>query len=96
MEVSVQTFVTWKFFKSREMHQASRFSRISRSISESSSGCSALSPVTQWFASSSFKFSEEIHHSFGIQIVVTGPVIARWFRGRYWMGQLSYLRIFLP
>ncbi len=33
--------------------------------------------------------------SFGIRIVVTGPVISRLLRGGYWMGKLSKLLILL-
>jgi hypothetical protein len=59
--------------------------------------------VFQTFVPETFFQSGKVHkvshmsdRPFGIRIVMTGPLIARWFRGlNYWMGQLSNMCLLL-
>ena len=96
-KIGIQTFMTWKFFQSRQAHQLSRFlenckfNLLFGHLSSFASNptlyrkilrCDAKSlPFlfrSQFFISVGFR-----SRSFGIRIVVTGPVIVRTFCGHF-------------
>jgi uncharacterized SAM-binding protein YcdF (DUF218 family) len=107
MQVSVETFMTGQFLQSRKVHQFACFLKeltfnIIFGLDCSLSGDPTLYKLVFRNDALPLLFQTLLlflvglsERNFGIRIVVTGPVIARRFRGRNWIGRLRDLRLLL-